>query len=87
MVEEEDSLDVNLLSLTFSNFGEGEDEEEPESTSASEVYNTIPTLTSQTRDTQEVAIETVSYPDDEEEEEEHSGYIEHLSAAVLQKFL
>ncbi|TDH07153.1 hypothetical protein EPR50_G00121830 [Perca flavescens] len=74
-----DSQNVNLFTLTFGTHGE-EKEVETESSSASEVYRTIPTPPSQTTDAKHVSIATVSYSDDDEDEEEDevdelSGYM------------
>ncbi|XP_031145547.1 uncharacterized protein LOC116043183 isoform X1 [Sander lucioperca] len=82
------SQDVNLFTLTFGTHGEEEEEEshldvaevETESSSASEVYRTIPTPPSQTTGAKDVSIATVSYSDDDEDEEddevdELSGYM------------
>lgn len=74
VVQEGGCWDVDLLTLTFGRLGEevGNShsdfgEMEPESSSASELCNTIPT--------KEAVIGTVSCSVDEEEEEEHCGYM------------
>uniref|UniRef100_A0A4W6DYI2 Interferon/interleukin receptor domain-containing protein n=1 Tax=Lates calcarifer TaxID=8187 RepID=A0A4W6DYI2_LATCA len=97
VVAEEDSQDVNLLTLTFGRHEEEEEEShldvtevEPESDSASEEDNIAPIQPSQTSDTKKVATETVSCSADEEEEEgeeeeeEDSGYMGRPSRDVLQ---
>lgn len=83
MVGDMDSQDVNLLTLTFGRHEEEEGkshfdmlEVDPESSSASEVYNTSPTLPSQTLDTKKVDMETFFCSvNEDEEEEDHSGYM------------
>ncbi|XP_034429283.1 interferon alpha/beta receptor 2-like isoform X1 [Hippoglossus hippoglossus] len=85
--------DVNLLTLTFGrNEKKGEEEShpdlgevEPQSHSASEENNISLIQPSQTWDTKEVAIETVSCSSNEDvEEEEHSGYMGRPCTDVLQ---
>ena len=85
--------DVNLLTLTFGrNEKKGEEkshpdlgEVEPQSHSASEENNISLIQPSQTWDTKEVAIETVSCSSNEDvEEEEHFGYMGRPCTDVLQ---
>ncbi len=96
VVGERDSQDVNLLTLTFGGHEEEEEEKshldmlevEPESSSASEVFNITPILPSQTWDTKEDVMITVSCSvDEEEEEDEHSGYMGRPCTDVLQNIL
>ncbi|XP_022609602.1 interferon alpha/beta receptor 2-like isoform X4 [Seriola dumerili] len=91
--EEEDSQDVNLLTLTFGSHEEEEEEHlgvaEPESHSASEEVNITLVQPSQTWDDQEVTIETVSCSadDNDDEEEEESGYMGRPCTNVLKNLL
>ncbi|XP_071341626.1 uncharacterized protein [Trachinotus anak] len=83
---EEDSQDVNLLTLTFGRHEE-EEEEEEESQSASEEVKITSVQPSQTK---EVTMEIVSCSADEEEEkeeEEYPGYMGRPSTDVLKNLL
>ncbi|XP_058476368.1 interferon alpha/beta receptor 2-like [Solea solea] len=87
---EVDSQDVNLLTLTFA-IHEEEEAEPPlhltdiECHSAEEEFTPTPNQPSQTLDSKEVAVESVSLSADEEEEE--SGYMGRPCTYVLKNVL
>ncbi|XP_076602982.1 interferon alpha/beta receptor 2-like [Chaetodon auriga] len=80
---EEDNQDVNLLTLTF---GRHKEEEEESHADMAEMH-----ITTQTWDSQKVATEAASCPDNEEEKEEEedddSGYIGRPCPRYLKKLL
>ncbi|XP_070693985.1 interleukin-10 receptor subunit beta-like [Pempheris klunzingeri] len=98
VVEEGNTSDVNLLTLTFGRPEEEEEEEEeshrylkemePESSSSSEVYNTTRIPPSQTCDTKEFAAETISCSaDEEEDDEEYSGYMRRPCKDIMKNLI